>query len=392
MKRPSGERTAPPAIRVSPLDVELQGRVWTEGRSLVRPPSRMRPITRILKGCEYFCLGVALACLGTVALSYTRAGIFQAYEGWRFNQMLKGQPLSRPGESATERGTYRAPVPLISGSVLGRIEIPRIGLSVMVLQGDDDGVLRKGAGHVPDTAYPGGAGNVVIAAHRDTFFRPLRNIREGDEISVTTIQGVHRYRVGLIEKVDPYDVQVLRALGHPTLTLITCYPFEFIGHAPKRFIVQASEILSAASQLGETLPAPPAPQKAPAVRESALPERAAIRRRPRRPQYAHARSPALTVARHPSAAESSSAFVKESPEAPTTASPLPPSNSADPPDSPIRSRVQTERLVTPRAATPLAQQTAMPAPVPSRTRKLLRKVRGWLSLRRQPADLQDSKP
>ena len=116
----------------------------------------------------------------------------------------------------------------------------------MVLEGDSLAVLAEGAGHVPGTALPGGNGNVVVAGHRDTFFRALREIRNGDEIIFTTTRAVHTYRVGLTEKVSPTDVAVLRAVGHPTITLITCYPFGFIGQAPRRFVVQASEVVAAA--------------------------------------------------------------------------------------------------------------------------------------------------
>lgn len=112
----------------------------------------------------------------------------------------------------------------------------------MVLEGDGDGILAEAAGHVPTTALPGGAGNVVVAGHRDTFFRALRNIRMGDRIAFTTTAGTYHYRVENIHKVGPRDVQVLQASGYPRLTLITCYPFNFIGAAPMRFVVDASEI------------------------------------------------------------------------------------------------------------------------------------------------------
>jgi sortase A len=127
------------------------------------------------------------------------------------------------------------------GDIIGRIEIPRIHLSVIVLEGSDSRILRVGAGHVQGTALPGAVGNVGIAAHRDTFFRPLREIRPADMISLTTTEGVFRYRVERTEIVDPNNVQVL---GHSTdaeLTLITCYPFYYIGSSPKRFIVHARQ-------------------------------------------------------------------------------------------------------------------------------------------------------
>lgn len=123
------------------------------------------------------------------------------------------------------------------GELLGRIDIPRIHLSAMVLEGVDSNTLRFGAGHVQGTALPGDKGNIAIAAHRDTFFRPLRDIRPNDTILLTTIAGVYRYRVEGTEIVDPSDVQVLRRTRDSQLTLVTCYPFYYLGSAPKRFIV-----------------------------------------------------------------------------------------------------------------------------------------------------------
>jgi sortase A len=99
-------------------------------------------------------------------------------------------------------------------------------------------------GHIPGTALPGEDGNIVLAAHRDTFFRPLRNIQKGDEIALTTLSGAYRYRVESIQIVGPDDVGVLSPTKQPTLTLVTCYPFYFVGSAPKRFIVRAGLILS----------------------------------------------------------------------------------------------------------------------------------------------------
>ena len=157
---------------------------------------------------------------------------------------------AQPGQDSTNapasagRGSVAAVHALPMGALVGRMEIPKIGISVMVLEGDGDDVLRKAVGHVPTTAFPGGPGNVVIAGHRDTFFRALRKIRKDDEIIFTTTQGIYNYQVGSIEKVGPQDVQVLKASLHPTLTLVTCYPFDYIGPAPERFVVQAWETQS----------------------------------------------------------------------------------------------------------------------------------------------------
>lgn len=128
------------------------------------------------------------------------------------------------------------------GELVGRIEVPRIGLSAIVFEGTGDGTLEKGVGHVTGTSMPGADGNVALAAHRDTFFRPLERIAVGDEIRVTTPSASDTYVVRSTTIVKPTDTDVLKPQGEPRLTLITCYPFHFIGHAPKRYIVQASRI------------------------------------------------------------------------------------------------------------------------------------------------------
>jgi sortase A len=121
---------------------------------------------------------------------------------------------------------------------VANLEIPRLNLSVVVLEGVGDNILEVGAGHVPQTSLPGKSGNVGIAAHRDTFFRPLRNIQRNDVIRVTTTAGVFDYAVEWTRVVKPTDVEVLNPTEKPSLTLITCYPFHYVGSAPDRFIVR----------------------------------------------------------------------------------------------------------------------------------------------------------
>jgi sortase A len=137
----------------------------------------------------------------------------------------------------------RAPQPVVpspaQGTLLGRLEAPEVQLSAALLEGSDDGTLSHGAGHIEDTPFPGQPGNIGIAGHRDTVFRPLRRIHVGDALALTTSDRVYRYRIDKTFIVGPDDVYVLDPTDRPTLTLVTCYPFEFIGHAPKRFIVQA---------------------------------------------------------------------------------------------------------------------------------------------------------
>jgi len=125
------------------------------------------------------------------------------------------------------------------GQTLGRLEVPRLGLSTIVVQGDDEYNLLIGAGHLPDTPLPWDDGNSVLAGHRDTDFRPLKGIREGDVIRFQTGNRAIEYVVRETSIVEPTDLTPLRATARPMLTLITCYPFAYIGPAPKRFVVRA---------------------------------------------------------------------------------------------------------------------------------------------------------
>ncbi len=123
--------------------------------------------------------------------------------------------------------------------VIGRLEIPQISLSVAVLASYDPDSLLRGVGHIEGTAMPGGLGTLGLAGHRDTFFRPLRGIAPKMEVRITDKTGVYHYVVDTTEVVTPDQVEVLSIRDRPEMTLITCYPFDYIGAAPKRFIVHA---------------------------------------------------------------------------------------------------------------------------------------------------------
>jgi sortase A len=144
-------------------------------------------------------------------------------------------------DRALDRSGNRAPParPLSEGDLLGKLEIPRLRLSVMIMEGVAEGTLRLGGGHVPGTAYPGAGGNSVVAAHRDTFFRELRNVRKDDLIRFTTRSSTLSYRVASTAVVSPSDTAVLRPTSTETITLVTCFPFYIVGPAPKRFVVHA---------------------------------------------------------------------------------------------------------------------------------------------------------
>jgi sortase A len=165
----------------------------------------------------------ALACVGVLtAESYA----IQHYETLKFDQALR----------------LRAPLPVADATPdapIGRLTIPSVGISAIVLEGDDGGTLNVAPGHIPGTALPGRNGNVAIAGHRDTFFRNLETIRLGDSIQLRTLRGTFVYKVDSTHVVDPSRTDVLLPSSVPTLTLVTCYPFHFVGSAPKRFIVQS---------------------------------------------------------------------------------------------------------------------------------------------------------
>jgi sortase A len=168
------------------------------------------------------------------ALTFVGGRGFQAYQDWAYFNSSASVP---------EAPKRAAPNPQ---AILGRLEIPRLKLSVMVLEGVDEPELMLGAGHVPGTALPGPTGNVGIAGHRDTYFRALRDIRPSDQIRFSTRDGVYHYVVESTKVTDPSDVGVLSRSDTGRLTLVTCYPFTFLGSAPERFIVQA-RLVDAAS-------------------------------------------------------------------------------------------------------------------------------------------------
>ena len=197
--------------------------------------------------------------MGVLALSYCAVvlldrWLFQAYQTWRFERALKDaqtsariiqQPASSPLPAQAEADRARAKsfgIDGLAGSPLGRIEISSIGLAAMIMEGIDGRTLRHAVGHIPGTPLPGQQGNVALAGHRDTFFRGLRNIHKDDEITLTTLHGSYRYRVDSTQVVEPQATEVLDNSVDDILTLVTCYPFYFVGPAPKRFIVRAHRI------------------------------------------------------------------------------------------------------------------------------------------------------
>jgi sortase A len=183
-----------------------------------------RDILNFFRGVLAAIAIVYLGCFGYVT---TRRMLYQLSATQIFVPPASDHPT--PGIPARPSGPQ----------LLGRITVPRLDLSAMVNEGVDDNTLSLAIGHIPGTALPGLVGNVAVAAHRDTFFRPLKDIKRNDEIDFLTSQGEYRYRVQSMRIVNPEDVEVLKPSAEPELTMITCYPFDFFGHAPKRFVVQA---------------------------------------------------------------------------------------------------------------------------------------------------------
>jgi sortase A len=151
-------------------------------------------------------------------------------------------PEARPArDTAVAPGTTRERVTSDRG-LIGRIDIPRLGVSAIVRAGVDNRTLRRAVGHVPETALPGEDGNMALAGHRDSFFRPLKRAVEGDVIHLRTPDGDYTYVVRDTRIVGPAEMSVLAPTPEPTLTLITCYPFHYVGDAPDRFIVRAERV------------------------------------------------------------------------------------------------------------------------------------------------------
>lgn len=176
-------------------------------------------------------IGSAVFLFGYCAFVLLDTWLFQEREGRELDQQLAKEKQPMAGEAPAK-------------GLIGRMKIERLGISVIVVEGTASKTLQRAAGHIRGTALPGEPGNIGISAHRDTFFRPLRNIKGNDVITVTTPNGEYQYRVVSTQIVKPTDVAVLKQTEREVLTLVTCYPFYFIGSAPDRFIVRAHRINS----------------------------------------------------------------------------------------------------------------------------------------------------
>jgi LPXTG-site transpeptidase (sortase) family protein len=186
-------------------------------------------MTLILRYNPARMLYMGLGIIGMLLLSYVAVAQFNI---WYFNRAI-------PATVQTASGPALAVYP---PGWVGRLEIPRLELAANILEGTDEATLDKAIGHIKGTPLPGQPGNSSLSAHRDTIFRPLRNIKAKDVITVTTPSASITYSVVSTSIVEPTDVSVLKPGKSDSLTLVTCYPFYFVGPAPKRFIVRANRL------------------------------------------------------------------------------------------------------------------------------------------------------
>jgi sortase A len=199
--------------------------------------------TELLRWFERVLFVVGLALIGYYVYVSVETYLYQAMENRELDTILSTAPPAATTQARAQ------PVP---GSTLGRIEIPRLGVSAVIRAGSDARTLQLAVGHIPGTAVPGDKGNIGLAGHRDTFFRRLKDIRADDEIRIVTANATYRFRVEDTRVVSPRDTWVLNPTRTATLTLVTCYPFTYIGSAPDRFIVRALAAPTTATRASHT--------------------------------------------------------------------------------------------------------------------------------------------
>ena len=210
----------------------------------------MTSFGRLLHWTENLLWLAAAVMFGVCSYAWLDAAMYQSYANWSFVRTLNGQPVSPQQFARSLIGPsdplppprFDAPPlePEETSLNLARLEIPRLGYSVMVGEGTDRQALAIGVGHIPGTALPGPTGNVGLAGHRDTFFRRLGELKVGDSLRLRTLIRDYEYTVTGIRIVLPSATEVLAATESPSLTLVTCYPLWGLGAAPERYIVQAA--------------------------------------------------------------------------------------------------------------------------------------------------------
>jgi sortase A len=210
----------------------------------VRVVLKKGALNSVLRLGQWLLGGAAVLMLGYCGFVLADTWMFQNRERQLLEHLLRERHEANGGAALqiANPASPKDPLPALVHGLIGRIDIPRLGVSVMIIEGTSGRTLRRAVGHISGTALPGQPGNVGLSGHRDTFFRPLRNIQTNDIITVTTQFGEYRYRVISTRIVDPSNVTVLNPGGNEMLTLVTCYPFYFVGSAPNRFIVRAERV------------------------------------------------------------------------------------------------------------------------------------------------------
>ncbi len=188
-----------------------------------------------------FVLGVFL-----LAVYLKNQGEAQAFQSAQSSR-LESAVLETRSQDRAVASAQVAPSAKLARGVIGRIEIPRLKISAIIAEGVDTPTLKRAVGHIPSTRLPGEVGNVGLAAHRDGFFRGLGEVRKNDLIRIVTPRGTYSYHVEWGEVMEPHRVDVLDSTKERWVTLVTCYPFNWIGKAPKRFIVRAEQFEPATS-------------------------------------------------------------------------------------------------------------------------------------------------
>jgi sortase A len=197
-------------------------------------PTRFRSLIRWTERLLFISGTLAL---GYVSFTLLEAHLYQVSAKRSLENQIQHELQKREQEKQPQE--IQPKPPLKPGDLLGRLDIPRLGLSVAVLQGTGSRMLRLGSGHIAGTPLPGEPGNSAIAGHRDTFFRGLKDVHKDDQIQFQAATGLLRYQVDWVKVVEPDDISVLHPSTESSLTLVTCYPFYFVGPAPKRFVVRA---------------------------------------------------------------------------------------------------------------------------------------------------------
>ena len=205
---------------------------------------------KVVLGIERLLLTAGLVLILVYVCNLIYAAVISQAELWSFSQLKAGSPAVKYQEDRhapdfafwdeKRVAPYKHALAARMGAPLAVLSIPRLGLDVPVFEGTDGPTLSRGAGRIAGTAQPGELGNIGIAAHRDGFFRSLKDIHMGDRIELAQLRHQFIYTVDNIMVVDPSDTTLLKARARPSLTLVTCYPFYFVGDAPRRYIVQAS--------------------------------------------------------------------------------------------------------------------------------------------------------